>query len=98
MHMGSPPFVGTEEWDRVPEPLRTETLKYICGPRRQSLGDEAPCCWLDLVTGTCRHYEHRPDICRDFKRDTGACRTHREQVGITVGGKPVVIQVPEMRF
>lgn len=26
-----------------------------------------PCCWLDLETKECKHYEHRPELCQKFE-------------------------------
>jgi uncharacterized protein len=43
---------------------------------------ERPCIWLDTETMRCRHYEQRPQICRDFERGSGACLAWREEYGI----------------
>jgi len=42
--------------------------------------DGEPCIWLDLETKRCRHYEHRPTICRDalLLGDDG-CMSWREE-------------------
>lgn len=29
--------------------------------------DNSPCCWLDLETRECKHYEHRPELCKNFE-------------------------------
>ena len=39
---------------------------------------EMPCIWFDLQTRQCRHYEHRPRICRDFERGTPECHGWRD--------------------
>lgn len=90
MHMGTPPFIG-DEWLNVPHDLRVPLLKYTytMPPRKAASGPESPCAWLDMTTGGCRHYEYRPSICRDFDRGSDSCLSHRERVGITVGGVPV---------
>jgi uncharacterized protein len=36
------------------------------------------CIWLDEETRRCRHYEHRPQICRDFAAGSPACVRWRE--------------------
>lgn len=33
----------------------------------------SPCCWLDLDTRECRHYEHRPELCKKFERGGKDC-------------------------
>ena len=40
---------------------------------------EGPCVWLNLETKRCQWYEHRPQICRDFKVGCGACQSWRKQ-------------------
>lgn len=42
--------------------------------------DAAPCIWLDQATMQCKHYEHRPDICRDeVKPGDEACLGWRDE-------------------
>jgi Fe-S-cluster containining protein len=37
-------------------------------------GDDCcPCVWLDRVTGKCKHYAHRPPICRELEVGGEAC-------------------------
>lgn len=36
-----------------------------------------PCCWLDLATKTCRHYDERPQACRSFEPGDWACQEDR---------------------
>jgi Fe-S-cluster containining protein len=47
----------------------------------KSRGDSA-CLWLDMETRRCRHYEWRPNCCRDFLLGDGACLSWRKQFGI----------------
>jgi Fe-S-cluster containining protein len=35
--------------------------------------DHSPCVWYDAATRRCRHYEHRPQICRDFEVGGEGC-------------------------
>jgi len=45
--------------------------------------DGSPCIWYDAETKRCKHYEHRPDICRDgLKVGDDGCRRWRRQYGI----------------
>lgn len=42
-----------------------------------------PCVWYDADTRRCKHYEHRPDVCRDgVKPGDDACREWRKVRGI----------------
>jgi Fe-S-cluster containining protein len=41
-----------------------------------------PCLWLDPQTRTCRHYEHRPEVCREFEVGSADCRRWRRHEGI----------------
>jgi uncharacterized protein len=49
---------------------------------------EMPCLWLDVETRRCRHYEHRPAICRDFPVGEGSCLAWRKEFGLPVPGRP----------
>jgi Fe-S-cluster containining protein len=41
---------------------------------------ERPCIWLDLDSGRCKHYEHRPTICREgVEVGDAACLSWREE-------------------
>lgn len=45
--------------------------------------DDSACVWYDVETRRCRHYEHRPDICRDeVQPGDDSCRNWRRSVGI----------------
>lgn len=50
-------------------------------PDRQEYGE--PCLWLDETTMRCRHYEHRPTVCRTaLQPGDSACLDWRRQFGI----------------
>ncbi len=59
------------------------------------LADDSPCIWYDAEAKRCKHYEHRPTICRDeVKPGDEACRRWRRSLKIdstlkfrVVGGK-----------
>jgi Fe-S-cluster containining protein len=90
MRVGRPPY-DAGELAGLPEALRGEMEMFAESPRMHWMsGVDAPCYWLDLVTGRCRHYEHRPEACRDFKVGSRACQILRMGAGLTVKGMPVV--------
>ena len=69
LHMAVPPY-DDDELLGMPDIVRDEMV----GVRKtRSIQfaiygtDCIPCGFLDLVTRQCRHYEHRPNICRDFQ-------------------------------
>jgi Fe-S-cluster containining protein len=88
-HMVMPPFVrmdGDPEWAALardhPE-LHAELDADVDRRRRENdWPDEAPCTWLDLETGRCRHHEQRPQICREFEVGSDACLHHRSRFGL----------------
>jgi hypothetical protein len=90
MHMHLPP---QSVWaDRVgelspwAEALPAEVLQELLAHYRQAEADgwpeERPCVWLDLETKRCRHYEHRPAVCRDFEVGKAPCLQHRKAHGL----------------
>lgn len=48
----------------------------------RTYGDNTPCLWFDGETRQCRHWEHRPSICRDFTVGSIHCIEHRENRGV----------------
>ena len=76
-HMGYPPtsaITDPEDWMALPEALRIEIRDAMHALR----GDqELPCIWLDERTKQCKHYEHRPSICRDFPVGGESCARQR---------------------
>lgn len=86
MDQVSPPFVGLDDFNGVydvefamlPADLKAEYYAYYApGGPREKLPPEAPCYWFDLETKRCKHYEHRPRICRDFAINGKGCKRHR---------------------
>jgi Fe-S-cluster containining protein len=39
----------------------------------------ARCLWFDAVTRQCKHYEHRPQLCRDYELGGQACLLRRSE-------------------
>jgi Fe-S-cluster containining protein len=45
--------------------------------------DGSPCVWYDPASRRCRHYEHRPQLCRDeVQPGDAACRRWRRACGV----------------
>ncbi len=80
MHAQEPPFAGVNGvaagpdpyWDNLPEFLKLEIESLRSEVQSNSRRCE-PCLWLDLATKRCRHYEHRPKLCRDFELGGEEC-------------------------
>lgn len=78
----------------MPQSLRDELTNYM----RCLLADIRPphpqhpdCLWLDKASGKCKHHEWRPDLCREFRAGSAACRRRKEQLAaMTVNGKRLV--------
>lgn len=64
MWTGKPPF---EDGEALPD---IEMLDN---------GLDNPCSWLDQETKQCKHYDQRPNICRDFVVGSNNCLSCREQ-------------------
>ncbi len=74
--IGTPPFLGCEIYE-LPEHLRDEVLEKLNqDPEREN--SRLPCFWFDTDTNKCMHYEHRPNICRDFEVKSPSCLSYRE--------------------
>ncbi len=62
--------------DGLPQPLIDEIDEHFLGlARGQEPIDE--CLWYDAESRRCRHYEWRPQICRDFELAGTACLLRR---------------------
>ena len=83
-HMSSPPVLFTE-FEALPDTLAHGIREYLAGLNYR---DDGPCIWLDQTTKKCKHYEHRPGVCRDFNLGSESCHRHRANVGLTVEGWP----------
>ena len=65
----------------IPEALREEIARHQeeereTGRTRRDRG--LPCIWYDMETKRCRHYEYRPDTCRDVVVGGSSCLFWRE--------------------
>ncbi|MBS0187934.1 MAG: YkgJ family cysteine cluster protein [Planctomycetes bacterium] len=85
-NFSSPPLMP-DEFAALPKRLKDEVEAYLSGP---NYDDSRPrCLWL-TDQGTCREYEHRPEICRNFRLAGESCHAQRKIAGLTVEGWPVV--------
>ena len=66
---------------KIPDELATELWSIAMGPLHGTEGQES-CVWLDRVTGKCKHYEYRPQACRDFELASPSCLEARKKVGM----------------
>jgi Fe-S-cluster containining protein len=78
-----PPFCGEDE--NLPQELREEINAWLDSPE---WSDDAPCLWL-TPDNRCKHYDLRPDICRDYEVGDEACRNERMRNGLTINGMPL---------
>lgn len=85
-NQSSPPIL-LDEMDALPAALRAEIETYLSGP---DYDDTKPCLWLNLDTLACKHYNHRPGVCRDYPLAGPHCHAERVAVGLTVKGWPLV--------
>lgn len=75
LEVGSPPFLYFEI-NELPVDLQEEVLYWHNKPEREY--SKLPCYWLDTTTKKCMHYEHRPQLCREFEIESISCIKLRE--------------------
>ncbi len=69
-----------EHYLNLPDELRREVDEYYLGMRKTEF--DRPCVWLDLQTMRCKHYEHRPQACRDYAIGSVDCFRARIERGV----------------
>ena len=75
-----PPFQpGEEAVLDVPDEWLVPVRERIIEGRQFDL---VPCVWLNTDTLLCRHYDLRPQACRDFQINSDLCRLSRWDEGI----------------
>ncbi len=92
--MGTPPLEAMSDLDAMPAVLRDELLAYREDLRTHphTLSREVqnlPCSWWDERDRVCKHYEHRPPICRDFEIGGDECVAFRRWKLAVLTGKPL---------
>ncbi|MCG6154546.1 YkgJ family cysteine cluster protein [Rubinisphaera margarita] len=73
-HIGPHPFRP----EGLPQPLINEIDETFGGLYRGQEPQER-CLWFDPERRRCRHYEWRPQICRDYELGGTACLIRREE-------------------
>jgi Fe-S-cluster containining protein len=73
--VGVPPFVE-DELDLLPAELAWSASQEW----RVETGQ--PCLWYDQESRRCRHYLHRPQVCRDFEVGGVECCSCRREAGL----------------
>ncbi len=68
------PLFSLEEFQQLPEELAQEIDEAI-DAGLSDLGNS--CLWFDQATKTCKHYEHRPEVCREFGVGSEDCMRRR---------------------
>ena len=93
LHIGIPPFVSYDnddfDFQALPDHLKQEiwsqsNRKFDPAETTVSQDADNPCMWLNVETRRCRHYEHRPFCCREFRPGSEVCRDDRELCGIGI--------------
>ncbi len=69
---GTPPMMK-EEYDSLPS-----YLKWNIEDHNERYDYSLPCLWFDEVKKQCRHYNHRPQVCKDFEVGGEFCISMRE--------------------
>lgn len=80
MSVGHPQFYRSSgndpHWEGLPDNLKEQINRHVDSLTEIDMG--SPCIWLDLETKKCMHYEHRPQMCRDFEAGNPHCLRFRE--------------------
>lgn len=85
--MCSPPFMpehldGTE-LSKLPVEVREDYKAGMVSRAVAGWPDDEMCFWLTFGC-QCKHYEHRPDICREFEPGSEGCQSWRDEFNIDV--------------
>ena len=78
-----PEHIDATEINALPADVRKDFKDGMEAREKHGWIPDVPCFWLtdDLK---CKHYEHRPDICREFEVGSEACQTWRDEFNIDV--------------
>ena len=81
--IGYPPFLRFEVFE-LPEELRDEVLEKGFQTNSELVGkwEGHPCYWWDPETRGCTHYEHRPQLCRNFEVGGDSCLAFRKRYNV----------------
>ena len=85
--MNSPPFCGEKDPQLValPPDIRADYEMGMKGRAFSGWPDGVPCFWL-TDGGTCKYYDYRPSVCRDFDPRSRSCEGWRAAAAAKGGG------------
>ena len=83
--MSSPPSDQAAELPKLPAEVGADYESGMRNRHADGWPDGVPCFWL--ADGRCKYYDHRPEICRDFKVGGEGCLKWR--MAISLGGPEV---------
>jgi Fe-S-cluster containining protein len=69
----------------LPDWLEAELRADVERFKREGWPIGKPCMWYDAETRRCKHYEYRPETCRDFEVGETACLNWRRTFGVDPG-------------
>jgi Fe-S-cluster containining protein len=75
-----------EDWQifqAIPEPIKQELREFYAEDFIKEGDPHDACFWYDAEKKQCKHYEHRPTICREFEIGEPACHRWRRLYQIT---------------
>jgi Fe-S-cluster containining protein len=76
-------YLPTPGCKPLPEWLEAELRADLEWVERTRRSDDEPCIWFDQETRRCKHYEYRPELCRDFEVGEEDClRVRFRELGI----------------
>ena len=79
----SPPFIMTDpEFESLPDTIKQSYFAGLDELEASDWRDAVPCFWYDEQTRRCRHYEYRPEICREFDVGAESCLAWRQHFSI----------------
>ena len=85
--MCSPPFMpehlGGTELGKLPPNVRKDFEDGMKARAEHDWIDGVPCFWLTDEL-KCKHYQHRPEICREYEVGSESCRRQRDQFNLDV--------------
>lgn len=67
--------------DTLPDEAANELATAVHDTVDGIRSEDEPCFWL-TDDGKCKHYEHRPQICRDFEMGGEDCLRMRAEAGL----------------
>ncbi|MGB4031198.1 MAG: YkgJ family cysteine cluster protein [Tenuifilaceae bacterium] len=86
MEMRTPPFYPSPEdarWAALPAEMQQAICHHALSPLSE-VPDASPCLWFDDERNQCRHYDLRPDICREFERGSASCHMWRHNTFVSL--------------